>query len=88
MAGHVRCARLIEHRAVSIKGNAQRMQEVRRGRTAEGQYHAVEDTRWVFRFGKMRGRPASSSISLMFDGSMPDAKGLGRQSNSARGPRR
>ena len=40
-AVNVGCARLIEHRAVAVEGNAQRVQEVGRGCASQREYHTV-----------------------------------------------
>ena len=67
-AVNVSGARLIEHRAVAVEGNAQRVQKV--GRVVPPSANITRSkVRTVCSASAkiIRGRPASSSISLMFE---------------------
>src|SRR6185312_1145885 len=62
-AVNARCARLIEHRAIVVEGNAKRVQEVDRSRASQREYYAIKETSWMFCLSKHNAR----SSSLIFD---------------------
>jgi hypothetical protein len=49
-ARHVRCARLIEHRAVAVESNPRSVQKVSRGCASQREYHTVYGTSRMFGF--------------------------------------
>ena len=53
---NVSCARLIEHRAVAIKGNSQCVQKVSWRCATEREYHAIKDSGCMFRFSENDAR--------------------------------
>src|SRR6267154_2922415 len=61
---NVRRARLIEHRAVGVEGNGQRVQQVGRGCSSQREYHTVERTSSMFRFSKTNTWPSRLILDL------------------------
>src|SRR6266404_860031 len=61
---NISCARLIEHRAVAIKGNSQCVQEVGRRCTSEREYHAIKETGCMFGFSENNTRPSCIVLDL------------------------